>query len=119
MDSGINKWLVMIMLYLLWYILGCVMEPTSMVVLTVPFVFPGLIALGFDPLWIGVVSTLCVEVGMITPPFGLNLFILRVVTGYKMIDIMKGSLPYVLVLTIGLVILNFFPQISLFIPSTM
>ena len=118
-QSGLNRWVIMILLYILWYILGCMMSPGSMIVLTIPFIFPTLVALGFHPLWIGVVATLCVEVGMITPPVGLNLFVLKASTSVPMKSILVGALPYVLVLTIGLAILNLFPQLALIIPSTM
>jgi tripartite ATP-independent transporter DctM subunit len=118
-SSGINKWLIMVMLYAMWYVLGCLMDPSAMVVLTIPFIFPALVALGFDPLWIGVVSTLCVEVGMITPPVGLNLFILKTTSDFQMGNIIKGAFPYVLVLTLGLAILTIFPQIALILPSRM
>lgn len=118
-ESGLNRWVIMIMLYALWFILGCLMDPAAMIILTVPFIFPTLTALGFHPIWIGIVSTLCVEIGMISPPVGLNLFVLRSSTGLPMNDIIKGSLPYVLVLLLGLVILNLFPDIVLVIPSRM
>jgi C4-dicarboxylate transporter DctM subunit len=117
--SGLNKWFIITMLYVLWYILGCLMDPGSMVILTVPFVFPTIIALGFDPIWLGVVSTLTVEIGMITPPVGLNLFVLRSVTDVPMKQIIIGSLPFVFVMTLALIILTIFPQISLYIPSRM
>jgi TRAP-type C4-dicarboxylate transport system permease large subunit len=117
--SGLNKYVIMILIYVLWFIMGCLMDPSSMVILTVPFIFPTLTALGFDPIWIGVVATLAVEIGMITPPVGLNLFVLRSNSGLKMSTIIKGSIPYVVVLLIGLVILTLFPQIALVIPSLM
>jgi TRAP-type C4-dicarboxylate transport system permease large subunit len=117
--SGLNKYVIMILIYILWFIMGCLMDPSSMVILTVPFIFPTLTSLGFDPIWIGVVATLSVEIGMITPPVGLNLFVLRSNSGLKMSTIIKGSLPYVIVLLIGLVILTLFPQIALLIPSLM
>ncbi len=107
------------MLYAMWYVLGCLMDPSAMVVLPIPFIFPALVALGFDPLWIGVVSTLCVEVGMITPPVGLNLFILKPTSDFQMGNIIKGAFPYVLVLPLGLAILTIFPQIALILPSRM
>lgn len=118
-SSGTSPWTVMILLYILWLILGCLMDPGSMIILTVPFIYPTVIAMGFDPIWLGVVSTLCVEIGMITPPVGLNLFILRSVSNIKMGDIIKGAFPYVAVLLIGLVLLSIFPQISLYLPSNM
>lgn len=117
--AGVNRWTMMILLFVLWFVLGCLMDPGSMVILTIPFVFQTLTAMGFDPIWIGVVSTLCVEIGMITPPVGLNLFILRSSTGVEMSQIIKGALPYVAVLIIGLVILCIFPQIALLLPSLM
>jgi tripartite ATP-independent transporter DctM subunit len=118
--SGLSKWTIMILLYVLWFVLGCLMDPGSMIILTIPFVYPTIIAMGIDPIWLGVVSTLCVEIGMITPPVGLNLFILRsVAENISMSEIIKGALPYVIVLLIGLVILTIFPQIALFLPSRM
>jgi len=118
--SGVGRWTMMVLLFILWFILGCLMDPGSMVILTIPFVFQTLTTvMGFDPIWIGVVSTLCVEIGMITPPVGLNLFILRSSTGVEMTQIIKGALPYVIVLIVGLVILCVFPQIALFLPSLM
>ncbi len=117
--TGASKWTIMILLYVLWFILGCLMDPGSMIVLTIPFIFPTLIELGFDPIWVGVVSTLCVEIGMITPPVGLNLFVLRSVSDVPMKDIIVGSIPYVFILIFCLVILSIFPQISLFLPSGM
>jgi TRAP-type C4-dicarboxylate transport system permease large subunit len=117
--SGLNRYVVMIIIYILWFIMGCLMDPSSMIILTVPFIFQTLTQLGFDPLWIGVVSTLSCEIGMITPPVGLNLFVLRSNTNLPMSTIIKGSLPYVIVLAIGLVILTVFPDIALWIPSLM
>jgi tripartite ATP-independent transporter DctM subunit len=118
-DSGLSRWTVMIMLFILWFILGCLMDPGSMIVLTIPFVFPTLMELGFDPIWLGVVAVLCVEIGMITPPVGLNLFVLRSVTDVPMNNIIKGSLPYVATLLIGLIVLCLFPNLALWLPSHM
>lgn len=117
--SGFNRWVVMILIYLLWFFLGCLMDPLSMIVLTVPFIYPAILALGFDPIWLGIVSTLCVEIGMITPPVGLNLFVLKAITDVPMSRIMLGALPFVSVLILGLIILSIFPQISLYLPSLM
>ena len=116
---NVHRWVIMILLFGLWYFLGTIMSATAMVTLTIPFIFPALMELGFDPIWLGVVSTLCVEVGMITPPVGNNLFILKQTTGLDIGTIIKGAFPYVIVLTIGLVILCAFPHIATFIPSLM
>ena len=117
--SGLNRWAVMILIYIFWFFLGCLMDPLSMIVLTVPFIYPAILALGFDPLWLGIVSTLCVEIGMITPPVGLNLFVLKAITDVPMGRIMVGAFPFVLVLIVGLIIFSIFPQVALYLPSLM
>lgn len=115
----VNRWVVMFMLIVLWYFLGCIMSPTAMVTLTIPFIFEPLMQLGFNPIWLGIVSTLCVEVGMITPPVGNNLFILKQTTGLDIGTIIKGALPQIAVLTAGLIILCLFPGIATLIPTLM
>ena len=115
----VNRWVVMFMLIVLWYFLGCIMSPTAMVTLTIPFIFEPLMQLGFNPIWLGIVSTLCVEVGMITPPVGNNLFILKQTTGLDIGTIIKGALPQIAVLTAGLIILCLFPVIATLIPTLM
>jgi C4-dicarboxylate transporter DctM subunit len=117
--QGFDKWVVLILVYVLWLILGCLMDPGSMVILTVPFMFQTFMSLGFDPIWLGVVSTLTVEIGMITPPVGLNLFVTKSISGLPMGTIIAGSLPFVLVQLIALMLLTVFPQISLWLPSMM
>ena len=112
-----NKWLIVTSCYVIWLILGCLLDPLSMIVLTMPFMYPLLTACGFDPIWIGVVSTLCVNIGMLTPPVGLNLFVLSSVCKIPMKDVIIGTFPYVFVLIACLIILTIFPGISLFIPN--
>lgn len=117
--SGVNKWVVIILVYCLWLLLGCLMDPGSMVVLTIPFLLPALNALGFDTIWLGVVSTLMVEVGMITPPVGLNLFVTKTISGLEFKTLIKGSLPFLGVFAVALILLTIFPQIALVIPNHM
>lgn len=116
---SVNKWVTLLLFYGLLLILGCLMDPVSMVVVTMPFVFPALMVLGFDPIFIGVVSTLLVEIGMITPPVGMNLFVVKGITDIPYGEVVRGSMPFVGVLLIGLVILTLFPEIILFIPNMM
>ena len=118
-SSGANKWLVIILVYILWLILGSFMDPGSMVILTVPFLLSSLNSLGFDTIWIGVVSTLLVEVGMITPPTGLNLFVTKSITDLSFGLLVRGALPFLLVFLVALILLTIFPQIALFLPSIM
>ncbi len=116
---SVNKWVTLLLFYGLLLILGCLMDPVSMVVVTMPFVFPALMTLGFDPIFIGVVSTLLVEIGMITPPVGMNLFVVKGITDIPYGEVVRGSLPFVGVLLIGLAIITLFPQIILFVPNLM
>ena len=119
-ESGLNRYVILCMLYVLWFILGCLMDPGSMSLLTVPFLFTTMTAgLGFDPIWLGIVSTLMTEVGMITPPVGLNIFVLRAATKVEMKYIIIGVWPYVVALLVGLLFLTLFPQIALILPSMM
>jgi len=100
-------------------ILGCVMDPASMLVITLPIAFPGLKRLGFDAVWLGALVTIAVEVGMITPPVGLNLFVLKGVVPKHISsrDIAAGSLPFVLVLLLGLATVMAFPDIATWLPK--
>jgi TRAP-type C4-dicarboxylate transport system permease large subunit len=117
--SGLNKWAVLILVYLLWLVLGCLMDPGSMVVLTIPFLLSSLNQLGFDTIWLGVVSTLMVEVGMLTPPVGLNLFVIKTISGLPFSTLMRGISPFLLVFVVALVLLTLFPEIALFLPNHM
>lgn len=114
---SLNKWVTLVLYYVLLLILGCLMDPVSMIVVTMPFVFPALTSLGFDPIFLGVVSTLLVEIGMITPPVGLNLFVIKGITQMPFKEVVQGSLPFASVLLVGLIILTLFPDIVLYLPN--
>ena len=117
--SGLSKYFVLLLLYMLWFILGCLMDPASVIILTIPFLFRTLTGFGFDPLWIGVVTVLTSQIAMITPPVGMNLFVLKANTDVPMQDIIVGSLPYVAILLIGLAMITAFPVIATLLPNLM
>jgi TRAP-type C4-dicarboxylate transport system permease large subunit len=83
--------------------------------------FPVLSKLGYDPVWLGIIVTIAVEIGMITPPVGLNLFVLKgiVPKDVTMTDIMAGAVPFILVMLVGLLVIVLFPQIALWLPQMM
>ncbi|MDR3271788.1 MAG: TRAP transporter large permease subunit, partial [Peptococcaceae bacterium] len=116
---GVNKYVLICCIYLLWFILGCLIDPLSMIILTVPFMYPTLMRLGFDPLWLAVVSTLAVEMGMITPPVGLNLFVIKGISSVPMGQIIRGVVPFLGVLIFCLAVLTIFPKIALVLPYNM
>jgi len=115
-----NPWVIMIIINIIYLIMGCFLDPTSILIITLPIMFPTVKAMGFDPIWFGIIVTLNIEIGMVTPPVGLNLYILKAVVpdlGFN--EIVSGSVPFILVLIIGLVILMIFPELSLWLPSMM
>lgn len=115
-----NKWLIMIAINVILIIMGCLLDPMAILVISLPIFFPVVRALGFDPVWFGIVVTINVEIGMITPPVGLNLFILKgAIPGVNMSDVVKGALPFVLVLALGLCLVMMFPSLATWLPSRM
>lgn len=100
--------------------LGCIMEALSILLLTLPVIFPTIVALGFDPIWYGVISVVIGEMALITPPVGQNVFILSgVLEDVPVFTIYRGVLPFVTAMAICIVILTVFPQIALLLPSLM
>ena len=116
----VSRWTVMIIINIIFLILGCLLDPMAIMVICLPILFPIVTKLGFDPVWFGIVVTINVEMGMITPPFGLNLFILKAsLKEMPMDDIVKGSLPFVLLLMLGLAIIMLFPSLATWLPGRM
>ena len=117
---GIGKYGVLALIMLMYLVLGCLMDALAMIILTVPIVFPVIIALGFDPIWFGVIIVMTVELGLIHPPVGMNIFVIKsVVEDVKISTIFYGVLPFIITDLIRLVILIAFPIIALWLPSHM
>ncbi|WP_010140111.1 TRAP transporter large permease [Oceanicola sp. S124] len=113
-SSGFGSWEVLLVILVFYVILGCFMESLAMILLTVPIFFPVILANGFDPIWFGVIAVVTVELGMITPPVGMNLFMVKSASqGTKLSTIMTGVIPFVITDVIRLGILLAFPAISL------
>jgi TRAP transporter, DctM subunit len=112
--SGFGPWQVLFSILLFYVILGCFMESLAMILLTVPVFFPVILANGFDPIWFGVIAVVTVELGLITPPVGMNLFMVKSASrGTSLSKIMIGVIPFVITDMIRLGILLAFPAISL------
>jgi C4-dicarboxylate transporter DctM subunit len=115
---GLTPMETLIAVVLFYLILGMFMETLSMMVATVPIITPLIIALGFDPVWFGVLIMLLIETAMITPPVGINLFIVQGVRGRGQLhDVMLGALPFVGSLAVMIVLLIIFPEIALWLPE--
>lgn len=115
----LSRHLIMISILLIYIPLGMVMDTLAMILLTIPIVFPVVEAMGFDPIWFGVVVTLLAEMGLLTPPVGLNTYVVAGVTKVPVEDVFRGIAPFFVVMLLSLVILYVFPQISTFLPSVM
>lgn len=110
----------MLMILALLALLGCIMEGLGIMFLTVPLLFPIVVALGYDPVWFGIMMVIVVELGLITPPVGLNIYVLvSLVPDINLKDAFSGLLPFALVIVLLALLLLVFPQIALFLPSQM
>ena len=119
-SQGLNRYVVMSIICTIYIILGCLMEGMAIMVLTLPVVFPLVMQMGYDPIWFGVIVTLFIEMGLITPPVGVNVFIVSgIAKEVPMYTIFRGVLPFFIAMIICLIILIIFPQIALFLPRTM
>lgn len=114
-----NKWVTFLIVMVIFLILGCFMEPLSIMYIVLPFVFPFMTQLGFDPIWLGVVITINCAIGMITPPVGMNLFVLKGSTGIPMGTVIKGVIPYIIIFTAAIILCCIFPGIATWLPTTM
>jgi len=111
---------ILVCMLFVYFFLGCLMDGLAMILLTMPIFIPVILALGFDPIWFGVVLTLMCEMALITPPIGMNVFIISGMTDdVPVYTIFKGVWPFVLALIVTEAILIAFPKISLFLPNTM
>ena len=119
-DQDMNRNLILTAILLVYLILGCIMDPGSMIILTIPIVYPLIQSLGFDPIWFGVIIVMVAEIGTITPPVGLNVFVVKsVASEVPIVEIFKGIFPFWVADMVRLLILVMIPQISLFLPAVM
>jgi len=108
------------LIMLMYLVLGCLMDAMAMIILTVPIIFPVIVQLGFDPIWFGIIIVMTVELGLIHPPVGMNVFVIKsVVHDVSFTTIFKGVIPFVLTDLLRLLILIAFPMIALWLPGRM
>jgi C4-dicarboxylate transporter DctM subunit len=116
---AVPKYFIFAVIIVFYLILGMFLEIMSAIVLTIPFIYPVILALGFDPIWFGVIAVILMEMGLITPPVGMNAFALAGVCDIPLNTIFRGNWPFVGAMMVCLIILTFFPVIATFIPSIM
>ncbi len=116
-DSGLSHWQILLSVNVLLLLLGTIMDGAAIVLVMVPLLFPVMTSLGYDPVWFGVMFGINMELGLIHPPVGLNLFIIQAVTGEKMGTIFLGALPYAILMLGVLALIVVFPDIVLWLPD--
>lgn len=119
LSGGLGKYEVLLIVVIVYLVLGCFFDGLSLMVMTLPIVFPLMIKMGFDPIWLGVIITILIEVGQLTPPVGLNLSVLTVLTNGE-VSLGRAALaatPYWLLLLGAVLILTLFPGIATFLPD--
>lgn len=119
-QAGLSPTMIIVAMMAVYVLLGTVMEELTMVLLTIPLFFPIVTGLGFDPLWFGVLIVMIVQIGLISPPVGMNLFVLNaLLPQVGLMQIFRGCWPFVLAMVVTLGLLIAFPQLSLWLPSLM
>ena len=118
-EAGFGAYGVLLVVVLIYLILGCFFDGLSLMIMTLPVVFPLLTGLGFDPIWIGVIITIVIEIGQITPPVGLNLSVLTALTKNEVSlgRVAIATVPYWLIHLLAILILTIFPIIALYLPN--
>lgn len=114
---GLGKYGTLVLIIVFYLVLGCFMETISMMILTTPFIFPIVSNLGWDPIWWGVVLTVLIEAALITPPVGLNLYVVQGMRGRGSInEVIRGSLPFVFAMMVLIALLMAYPDVALWLP---
>jgi len=120
-ELGMSRYYVLVMIVLIYLVLGCLFDGLSLMVMTLPIVFPLMTNLGFDPVWLGVIITIMIEIGQVTPPVGLNLSVLVAVTDNKvgLGETAVATSPYWMLLLFGILIVTIFPSIVMYMPNNL
>lgn len=119
-DVGLGPYGTLGLIVALFIVMGCFLDAMAMIILMVPIVYPVIVALGFDPIWFGIIIVMTVELGLITPPVGMNVFVIKsIARDVSLVTIFRGVMPFVVTDIARLIILIAFPAIVLFLPQTM
>ena len=118
-ELPVNRYVILGIILIITLALGCVMDSMAIVLLTVPVFYPLIQNLGFDPIWFGILIVRVTEMGLITPPVGLNVYIIHGITGEPMGTIFKGVVPFIIADIVEIMLLIAIPEITLFLPGLM
>jgi TRAP-type C4-dicarboxylate transport system permease large subunit len=118
-DLKLSRLEFFLALFVLYTVLGCLVESFGMIVITVPLLYPVLISYGIDPVWFGIILVVFIELGQISPPIGINLFVIQSISKGKFSDVVMGTVPFHLIMFVLLILLVVFPEIALWLPNHM
>jgi C4-dicarboxylate transporter DctM subunit len=116
-EMGLQPWQFLIVVNLLLLVAGAFMEPSAIILILAPILFPIAMQLGIDPIHLGIIMVVNMEIGLITPPVGLNLFVTSAVTGMPLVAVIRAALPWLMLLILFLIVITYVPAISLILPN--
>ena len=114
---GLSPWQFLIVVNLLLLVAGNFMEPTGIILILAPILLPIAVQLGIDPVHFGIIMVVNMEIGMVTPPVGLNLFVTSGITGMTIMEVVRAAMPWLSVLVVFLIMITYLPTISLWLPG--
>jgi TRAP-type C4-dicarboxylate transport system permease large subunit len=117
-QAGMSDTTLILLLCAIYIVMGCFLEGIAMILITVPITLPLILSFGFDPVWFGVMLVILIEIGLITPPLGMNLFVIRAVSpGISIAEMYRGALPFLAAPLILILMMIAWPQLALWLPS--
>lgn len=117
LEAGLEPWMFLLVVNIVLLIAGAFMEPSAIILILAPILFPIAVQLGIDPIHLGIIMVVNMEIGLITPPVGLNLFVTSAVTGMPLADVIKAAMPWLMILLGFLVLVTYVPSISMGLPN--
>jgi C4-dicarboxylate transporter DctM subunit len=114
---GLEPWAFLIVVNIILLIAGNFMEPSAILLIMAPILFPIAMKLGIDPIHLGIIMVVNMEIGLITPPVGLNLFVTSGITGMSLVQVVRAALPWLMILLVFLIIVTYIPAISTWLPT--
>lgn len=118
-EANISRWTVMAILVVIYLILGMFLEVVSILLITLPIVYPLITSLGFDGVWFAILLVILMEASLITPPVGMNLFVVQGITKARLSEVVRGVWPFIILMAVALGLVMAVPEIALWFPSTM
>ncbi|MDA0674929.1 MAG: TRAP transporter large permease subunit [Proteobacteria bacterium] len=120
LNAQLSPLMVMIAIYAMYFVMGCFFDGISMMIITLPVIFPVVTALGYDPVWFGVAFVIIMEVGLLTPPVGLNLYVIHGISKHRPFsEVAIGAAPFFVIMLVALAIIHAYPALSLWLPEVL